>query len=294
MDFISEKRADKKVRLLILLLCLVPQLLRIILSCIYEYEVAGNYMYSMLVGDICLYGADILGQFSFFSILGSLIYLSARSGLNGGGEMTVLVIGLYIVLYYIQSAASSTAITFAIFVFSAVMTALAIILAAKKNKGAYAFASAILAVPIIGGIVQLYASSIVPSADDIIYLVSYAAANLVFELLFIMVACRTAKFMNEKMPGEITLTGKLVSVKNPALFTMLVFDALYIILSLIEPTVDIINNLIEYGPPVNSAEWMSITGVYLEYIIIFVIGYVSMRFTAGLIENAYTRAEEEQ
>lgn len=294
MDFISEKKADKRIRLLILLLCLIPQLLRIILSCIYEYEIAGNYMYPTLVGDICLYCADILGQFSFFSILGSLIYMSARNGLNGGVEMTVLVIGLYIVLYYVQSAASNAVFTFTVFIFSAIMTALAICLMAKKNKWAYATASAILAVPIIGGIVQLYASSVVPSVDDIIFLVSYAAANLVFELLFILVACRTAKLLNEKMIGEVSLTGKLLSVKNPALLTMLVFDALYIILSLIEPTVEIISNLIEYGPPVNSAEWMSIIGVYLEYFIIFVIGYASMRYTAGLIENAYTRAEEEQ
>jgi hypothetical protein len=78
------------------------------------------------------------------------------------------------------------------------------------------------------------------------------------------------------------------------MLTMIVFDLLYIILSLIEPTVDIVNNLIEYGPPVNSAEWMSIIGVYVEYVIIFFIGYASMRFTAGLIEGAYARAEDGQ
>ncbi len=276
-----------------MLFCFLPQLLRIILSCIYEYEVAGNYMYPTLVGDICLYGADILGQFSFFSILGSLIYLSARNGLNGGGELPVLIIGLYIALYYVQSAISNTAFTLAVFVFSAVMTALGIILSAKKNRGAYALAGAILAVPLLGGIVQLYASDIVPTVDDIVFLESYAVANLVFELLFILVACRAAKFLNEKMTGEILLTGKLISVKNPVLLAMLIFDALYIILSLIEPTVDIIDNLMEYGPPVNYAEWMSIIGVYAEYLIIFVIGYASMRFTAGLIESAYEKSEEE-
>ncbi len=293
MDFISEKRAEKRVRLLILLLCLLPQLLRIILSCIYEYEVAGNLMYPTLVGDICLYGADILGQFSFFSILGSLIYLSARNGLNGGGELAILIIGLYIALYFLQGAISNTAVTFVIFVFSAVMTALGIILSAKKNRGAHLLASVILAVPIIGGIVQIYASSVVPTADDIVFLISYAAMNLVFELLFILVACRTAKFLNEKMIGELSLTGKLVSAKNPVLLTMLVFDALYVILSLIQPTAEIVENLSEYGPPVNSSEWMSIIGVYLEYLIIFVIGYASMRFAAGLIEGAYSRSEEE-
>ncbi len=293
MDFISEKKAEKKVRILILLLCLLPQLLRVILSCIYEYEVAGNYMYPTLVGDICLYGADILGQFSFFSILGSLIYVSARNGLNGGGELTILVIGIYIALYYLQSAIANTAVTLTVFVLSAVLAALAIILFAKKNRGAYLLACATLAVPIVGGIVQIYASSVVPTADDIVFLISYAAMNLVFELLFILVACRISKLLNEKMKGEFTLSGKLISAKNPAMLAMLIFDALYIVLSLIQPTVEIIENLIEYGPPVNSAEWMSIIGVYIEYLIIFVIGYASMRLTAGLIEGAYMRSEEE-
>ena len=96
------------------------------------------------------------------------------------------------------------------------------------------------------------------------------------------------------MKEDVRLTGKLVSVKNPAMLSMLIFDALYVLLSLIEPTAYIIDNLIEYGPPVNYSEWMSIIGVYAEYLIIFVIGYASMRFTAGLIENAYARAEEEQ
>lgn len=294
MDFISEKKAERKARILILLLCLLPQLLRIILSCIYEYEVAGNYMYPTVVGDLCLYGADILGQFSFFSILGSLIYVSARNGLNGGGELALLIIGLYIGLYCVQSAVSNTVFTLAVFVFSAIMTALAVVLSAKKNRSAYLTASLILSVPILGGIVQLYASSVIPTADDIVFLVSYAAANLVFELLFILVACRTAFFLNEKMTGEIVLTGKLVSAKNPVMLTMLIFDAIYIVLSLIEPTIGIVENIIEYGLPVNYTEWMSIIGVYAEYLIIFVIGYVSMRFTAGLVEGAYLRAEEEQ
>ncbi len=293
MDFISEKRADKKVRLLILLLCLAPQLLRIILSCIYEYEIVGNYMYPTLVGDLCLYGANILGQFSFFSILGTLIYLSARNGLKGGFELPVLVIGLYIALYYAQSAISSIAVTFAIFLLSALMIALVIVLSAKKNKRAHGYAAAILAVPIIGGIPPLYSAGTVPSLDVIVSLIAYALINFIFELIFIIVACRVSNFLNGRMTSEVSLSGKLVSVKNPAMLTMIIFDALYIILSLIEPTVEIIENLIEYGAPVNSAEWMSIIGVYAEYLIIFVIGYVSMRFTAGLIENVYVRAEDE-
>lgn len=292
MDFISEKKAEKKIGRLVFLLCLLPQILRIILSCIYEYEVAGNYMYPTVVGDLCLYGADILGQFSFYSILGTLIYLSARNGLNGGVESTVLVIGLYVVVYFIQSEITNTAVTLSMFILSAVLTAAAIVLSAKRCRAAFVLASSILAVPILGGILQVYASSIVPTVDDVMFLISYAITNLIFELLFILVACRVSKALGTAMKEDVSLTGKLVSVKNPVMLSMLIFDALYIVLSLIAPTVDIVDNLIEYGPPVNAAEWMSIIGVYAEYLIIFVIGYASMRFTAGLIENACSSEED--
>lgn len=292
MDFISEKKAERKIVRLVLLLCLLPQILRITLSCIYEYEVAGNYMYPTIVSDLCIYGADILGQFSFFSILGTLIYLSAQNGLNGGVESTVLVIGLYVVVYFIQSEITSTAVTLSMFILSAVLTAAAIVLSAKRCRAAFVLASSILAVPILGGILQVYASSIVPTVDDVMFLISYAITNLIFELLFILVACRVSKALGTAMKEDVSLTGKLVSVKNPVMLSMLIFDALYIVLSLIAPTVDIVDNLIEYGPPVNAAEWMSIIGVYAEYLIIFVIGYASMRFTAGLIENACSSEED--
>ncbi len=293
MDFISEKKADKKVRVLMLLLCLLPQILRVILSCIYEYEIAGNNKYTALVSDICLYGANILGQLSFFSILGALIYLSARNGIKGGIEVPILFIGLYIALYFIQDTVADTGFTLASFALAATVTAVFIILLARKNKPAHLIMILTLFVPIIGGILEVYAGGIVPSLDDIIYLISYAAANLVFELLFIFAATRISSLLARFLKGEIQVTGKLISFKNPVMLSMLVFDLLYVAISAFKPTVNIVKDLIEYGAPANSSEWLSLIGVYAEYLIIFIIGYASMRVTAGLIEGVYNRAEEE-
>ncbi len=293
MDFISEKKAGKRIKLLALLLGVLPQILRIALDFFNLYEVAGNHEYEPFVETLCTYGANILAQFSFFSVLGILIYLSARNGLNGGGDITLLIVGLYIVFYCIQSAISNESVTLAIFVISALMTALAVILSAKKNVTAYLIATLTLAISLLGGMIQLGSSGVPLTVDDIMLLISYAVANLVIELLILLVACRTSKFLNERMKGEISLTGKLISLKNPALLSMLIFDALYVIMSLVTPTITIIDNLTEYGPPVNSSEWMPIIGVYLEAVIVFMIGYASMRFAAGLVEGAYARAEEE-
>lgn len=293
MDFISEKIAGKRIIRLILLLGVLPQILRIALDFFNLYEVAGNHEYAPFVEPLCTYGANILGQFSFFSVLGILIYLSARNGLNGGGDVTLLIVGLYVVFYCIQSAISSETVTLAIFVISALMTALAVILSAKKNVVTYLIATLTLAVSLLGGMIQLHSSSVPLRLDDVMLLISYAIANLVIELLILLVACRASKFLNERMKGELSLTGKLISVKNPVLLTMLLFDAMYVIMSLVTPTMALIENLTEYGPPVNSAEWMSVIGVYLEAVIVFAIGYASMRFAAGLVESAYAQAEEE-
>lgn len=293
MDFISEKKATKRIVLLTFLIGVLPQLLRIVINCFYAYEVAGNHVYPQIVSDLCVYGGNILGQFSFFSILGILVYLSARNGLKGGGEITLLIVGLYAVLYCIQNVIPSASTTLFIFMISALMTALAVILSARKNVITHLLATLALAVSILGGIILLSTSGVALPIDDVLFFISYAEANLVIELLFVLVACRISKFLSGKMKGEMFITGKLVSGKNPVLLTMLIFDALYVLLSLITPTLGVIENIKEYGPPVNSAEWMSIIGVYLEALIIFVIGYASMRFSAGLIEGTYTRSEAE-
>ncbi len=291
MDFISERRLEKKAVARVLLLCLLPQLIRIILSCIYEYEIAGNHMYPTLVGDICLYGADILGQFSFFSILGSSVCLSFRHGLRSGGEWTLLYIGLYIVAYFALTQVPYYLFGLAVFGISALVSMLAVVLSAKKGRKAMAAAALTLLVPLFGGIIQQYASD-VPSLDEIVYVLFYAVANLGFELLFLLVACRMADMLRKRDKGDTSLSGKLITLKNPVMLTMLVFDALFIIFTSLENTVQIADNLIEYGPPVNTAEWMSIIGVYARYAVVFVIGYAAMRLSAGLIESAYASEDE--
>lgn len=293
MDYFYKKSFGKKACGIIILLCLLPQLLRIILSCVYVHEISGNIAYQTWVGELCYYGADILGKLSFFSVFGCVIYLVFLCGMKRGGELTILYAGFYIASYFVLSEISDYTLGTVLFGITALLCVLTVVLSSLHGRGAVAAAVITLSVPILGGVIQIYASG-VPSADDILYGIFYGVANYSFELLLLLIVCRLANLFRSRRQrrGEeaFSVSGMLISFKNPVMLTMVIFDGIFVLLSAISPTVSIVENLIEYGPPVNASEWMSIISVYAELVIIFVIGYIAMRLAAGIIERAY-RAE---
>ncbi len=289
MEHFNSKSFRKNACGIILLLCLLPQVLRIILSCVYVHEISGNVAYQSWVGELCYYGADILGKLSFFSIFGCVIYLVFLCGMKRGGELTVLYAGFYIASYFVLSVISDYTLGTAFFGITALLCVFTVVLSSLRFKGAIITAVVTLGVPILGGVIQMYASG-VPSDDDILYGVFYGVANYAFEILLLLIVCRLANiFRNRKAEQKISVSGTLISFKNPVMLTMIIFDFVFVILSAISPTVNIVDNLIEYGPPVNASEWMSIISVYVELAVVFVIGYIAMRFAASRIESAAGR-----
>lgn len=290
MEHFNTKSFRKNACGIILLLCLLPQLLRIILSCVYVHEISGNVAYQTWVGELCYYGADILGKLSFFSIFGCVIYLVFLCGMKRGGELTILYAGFYISSYFVLSVISNYTLGTVLFGITALLCVFTVVLSSLRFRGAIIAAVITLGVPILGGVIQMYASGI-PSDDDILYGVFYGVANYCFEVLLLLAVCRLANLFRSKRTDEaLSVSGTLISFKNPVMLTMVIFDGVFVLLSAISPTVSIIDNLMEYGPPVNLSEWMSIISVYAELAVVFVIGYIAMRFAAGRIESAY-RAE---
>lgn len=289
MEHFNTKSFRKKVCGIIMLLCLLPQVLRIILNCVYVHEISGNVAYDAWVGDLCCYGADILGKLSFFSIFGCAVYLVFLCGMTGGGELTILYAGFYIASYFVLSVISNYTLGTVLFGITAFLCVLTAVICSPLFRGAMLTGAITLGVPILGGVIQMYASG-VPSDDDILYGVFYGVANYAFEILLFLIVCRLANlFKNRKAEKKISVSGTLVSFKNPVMLTMIIFDLVFVLLSAISPTVSIIENLMEYGPPVNTSEWMSIISVYVELAVVFVIGYIAMRFAASRIESAVGR-----
>ena len=289
MEHFNSKSFRKNACGTVLLLGLVPQVLRIILSCVYVHEISGNVAYQSWVGELCYYGADILGKLSFFSVFGCAIYLVFLCGMKSGGELTVLYAGFYIISYFVLSVISSYILGTVLFGATALLCVFTVVLSSLRFKGAIIAAVLTLGVPILGGIIQMYASG-VPSDDDILKGVFYGVANYCLEILMLLIVCRLANiFRNRSREEGPSVSGRLISFKNPVMLIMIIFDLAFVILSAISPTVSIVKNLMEYGPPVNSAEWMSIISVYAELAVVFVIGYIAMRFAAGCIERAADR-----
>ncbi len=297
MDHVSERSFRRKAVLITALLCFLPQVLRIIFNAIYAYEVEGNVGYSSLVGDVLYYGADILGRFGFFAAFGCAVFLSLIYGLKRGGEWNVLLVGAYVIALVLISRFPNYifgAIAFGIII---VATAAVFVGFMKGGRASAVITLSTLTLPIFGGIIQSYAGG-APHIDQLLEGVLYGVANLGFELLllssFVRIASMIKSVQERKGSGEgISVSGRLLSLKNPVMLTFFIFDLFFVILSAVTPTVNVIDNIIEYGPPVNKAEWLSIVGVYGELIVLFIIGYVAMRLSAGLLDSAYISSNKD-
>ena len=291
MDHISERRFRRKAALITALLCFLPQALRILFNAFYAYEVEGNVAYSAFIADTLYYGADILGRFGFFAAFGCAVYLSLIYGLERGGEWNVLLAGGYIVALILIAYFPNYIFGVIVFGIIALATAVFFMSFMKGGRSSAAITLSALTLPIFGGVIQSYAGG-VPHINELLEGILYGIANLGFELLLLSSFTRIASVIRSKQEkkgicNSISVSGKLISVKNPAMLTFIIFDLFFFLLSAYTPTVNVISNIAEYGPPVNTAEWLSIFGVCGELIVLLIIGYVAMRFGAGLLDSTY-------
>lgn len=287
----QEKSFEGKALITVLLVCALPQILRIILNFIYAYEIEGNISYGAVAEIIFGVLPEVLGKISFFSVMGCAIYLALIGHLKTGVEWTLMLTVTYGMAYALLYTGGDYRLVMSLFFICTAATVFACIYWLKSHKKVMVSLVATLCLSILGGVIVLYASY-TPSVDEIIEGVFYGTVNLGFEMLMIVGACIMANALGKRRVASLSVSGKLISLKNPAMLTMLVFSLLFVLLSAISPTVEIVQSIIEYGPPVNTGEWLSIVKIYAELIIIFVIGYLSMRFGAGRLEGCYIQAED--
>jgi hypothetical protein len=280
---------------LALLLTVLPQILRIVINSIYAYEIEGNIAYGIVVDALCIYSADILGKLAFFSSFGIAVYLSFTNGMKRGGEWFLGLIGMYFVAYVLLIAVNDYLFGITAYLICAALSLFAFLFWTKKNRGTIIVICLGLFLSIIGGVISLFASE-APSLTMILYSCFYGFANYGFELLLIIGACRlcvllTGAFAHKKR-SELDVAGKLISFKNPVMLSLFSVLTLFVLISAVSPTINVIESIIEYGPPVNAEEWYSIFKIYAELLLIFLIGYIAMRFSAGRVESAYYASME--
>ena len=291
----SNNSFDKKTVRLALILCVLPQVLRIILNAIYTYEIEGNLSYGIITDAIFIYSSDILGKLAFFSSFGIAVYLSFVNGMKRGGEWFLGIIGMYFVSYVLLITVNNYVFGISAYLICAVISLFAFLFWTKGNKVTVAIICSALFLSVIGGVITLFASE-APSIEMLMYSTFYGIANYGFELLLVIGACRLCVMLSgvfaDKKRSELDVSGKIFSFKNPVLLSLFSAITIFILISAVSPTVNVIDSIIEYGPPVNAEEWYSIFKIYAELLLIFLIGYIAMRFSAGRVEGAYYASKE--
>lgn len=287
---VSNNSFDKKTARLALILCVLPQVLRIIISSIYTYEIEGNINYNILTEAIFIYSSDILGKLAFFSSFGIAVYLSFVNGMKKGGEWFIGLVGLYFVAYVLLITVNDYLFGISAYLLCAAISLFTFFFWTRGNRGTIGIICLSLSLSIVGGVITLFASE-APSVTMILYSCFYGFANFGFELLLIIGACRLCVLLkahySDKKRNELDIAGKLISFKNPVLLSLFLILTLFILISAVSPTIGIIESVIEYGPPVNAEEWYSIIKIYAELLVIYLIGYIAMRFSAGRTESIY-------
>lgn len=298
MKYLTEQRFAERATRWVLLLAALPQALRILLNFIYTYEVEGNIAYRG-VGTVLTYAVEFLGPVSFFAGLGAVIYLTFLYGMHEGGEWILALYGAYGLAYLLLYVIGNYTFGVASYAFVAAATVFALFAWLKGGKQPVAYVIVTLVLPIFGGILILFTSS-VPTVDEILENVLYAMANLAFEALLFVTAGRFANAIRSRaleksnQSVDIAIGRKLLPWQNPILAAFAVVDLLYVVLLAIDRVRYTVFSVGEYGFPVNTQEWVSFFYPYIELVALFLVGYAMMLLMAGRLESSFLLSNEEE
>lgn len=289
MKKLFSSKLEKRAALTAFIMCFLPQLIRIILNCIYSYEIEGNLAYSASVDALFVYGADVLGKLSFFASFGISAYLAFAGGMKRGKEWFLALTAAYVFAYILLTYVDNYLFGILTYLLCTILTITAFFVWMKIGKAVLTIICVSLFMSVIGGILTVFASG-VPSDVELLFYSLYGMANYGFELLLVLLASILCDifYASSKQKGrdELYISGVLFSLRRPVLASILISDIIFVLINSVSPTMNIISSIIEYGPPVNTAEWLSIFYVYLELILVFVFGYAVMRLSAGIVERA--------
>lgn len=274
------KTPEKNAVIIAFFACLLPQIIRAVLNIVYSYEIEGNIAYSAELDTAFTAVISILGNISFFASFGILITLSANYSLKKGTQWVLLLFGIFFISYVLILKAESYVFGAILYFICAVLSVFALMVWVKGCYKAYITVVASLFMSVIGGLLSVIASE-APSFELLTTYLSYGVSNFCFELLLIICGCILCHLLS-KGKKENDISGKLISIKNPVLLTLMISVLAYVIIISITPTINIIDSVNEYGPPVTKGEWMSIIYIYSELFVTLILGYAVMRVTAGI------------
>jgi len=297
MDDRTEKRFGKSALLVALLLCVLPQLLRITLNLINEYYLKNNVTVSVSLTPFMTAAADFLGTVALFSAFAVAVYAVFLYGIKGGGEWAVALVVGYLFAYLLLGVAENTDVGICVFGIEGAAILILLFRWLKGGRGITAVALSSLFLTVVGGEVILLATS-VSSVEEIKAFGLYGITNYCYEILLLAVILRFGGIFRRRAiakggkSADIALGKKLLPGGHPVLRTFLLADGIYTGILVIGSVFDSVSLVKEYGLPVNGKEWFSLFLPYFEYAVLFVVGYAVMVAVALLLERAYLKAQE--
>lgn len=297
MRYLVEKRFLKKVGLTLLVCGAAVQVVRFIISFVLQYSVIGNVKLEDVLYAPLNITWEFLGVLSSCACFAVVIYLTFIYGIKGGGEWLIAIVSMYGLVYFLTFYTGSTAFGLIGSAATAAILFTAFLKWGKMPTGISALVCAVFLMPYLSATVIYFMTTSGDTAEFAVSLL-YGLLNLATDLLMLAVLSRLAGSIRARAirkgggNAEISLKGNIFSLKNPVRLTLFVSDLIFSLPSFIQALSVSIEDVNEYGLPVNSREWLSLFAPYITIAVHIAVGYLIMILVAERLEASYIDAED--
>ncbi len=297
MQYLTETRFRRRAAGIALLCCTGLQLLSVIIRYIYQYSISGNIRFGAWGSMIGIAGEFIgyLGVFSGYAVIAYLVFLY---GLRRGGEWMLALTAAYGLIWFLVFFIGDILFGLLASMLLAGGLAAVFLIWTKGCRGIQGMIFATMLIPYAGAVVILFSTSVV-SVEALLLNAVYGFLNLSTDFLVVLYIARIADAFRQKAirrgegAADISLEGRLLPGKNPVLRSFLAADLLYSAVGLVNAVIETVDQVREYGAPVNAQEWVTMLAPYLTIVVYFVVGYAVMVFVAMKMEAAFIASEDE-
>ncbi len=293
MRYFVEKRFKKRAIITALILCTLLSAVRSSVGFIIYSGIESDYFENIL-----LLLSDILSYFSLFSGYAIVSYTVFICGIKQAGEwIAALVVGFGLSYFLVQATSS---LIFGSFLSIAVTVVTAVILL-TWIKGCRAVPAVIVItyfIPYVSAFFLLIFSSV--RGTELISSLIFEFINLGFDVLILLIVAVISGFFRNRAiihgngTADISLENKILPHGKPIIKVILTVDIVYTVVAAIPSIISTVEEISEYGLPVNSRDMLILFLPYVELVLHFILGYVVMLFTARIMEKNFSYAENQQ
>lgn len=290
MQYFTEKRFKKKAVMTVLLLCTLFSAVRSAISFVLYGGVE-----SELLNSVLSFVADSLGYFSVFAGYAIISYTVFLCGTRHAAEWLAAIIVGYGLSYFVILATGSIGFGLVLSVSVASVLATVLFMWLKSCRAVPAAIVITYFIPYVSALMLLTSASV--SQEELVSSIIFEFMNLGFDILVLIIVMvisgifRNRAILKGNGSADISLGNNFFPKDRPVLKAILTIDIVYTVIALINPIISAVEEISEYGMPVNSRDVQILVFPFVELIWSFVLGYIVMIFTARLMEKHFSNEE---